>query len=83
MNAFSDVDCMGVSVDGRVIFLNIEVSEKCKFSQTQYQINGVLWYSFESAVGYDDLYDETVHGIKRYGRNWNLECRIKESFSNF
>lgn len=77
MNAFSDVDCMGVSVDGRVIFLNIEVSEKCKFSQTQYQINGVLWYSFESAVGYDDLYDETVHGIKRYGRNWNLECRIK------
>jgi hypothetical protein len=77
MDATPETDCMGVEKDGRIIFTDIRESENCHFTQSEQIADGVIWYSFKSSVGYDDLYDETTDGIKRYGRNWNLECRIK------
>ena len=85
VNIFNSVEdqCVGVKENGLVVFRDIVESDKCKFTAgNEIDDAGVLWYTTSFVVGYDDLTDTDPWGneaIFRYGRNWNLVCRIKAS----
>lgn len=82
MNALDENECVGQKADGNVNFENIVQDTRCDFTRgAEVDEAGVLWYVQSFVVGYDDLMDDGPNGpvFKRYGQNWNLECRIKAS----
>ena len=57
--------------------------DQCSFGASTYDmVNGTKYEIYRFAVGYDDMiqqdpFNNTV--VKRYGKHWNLGCRIKSS----
>ena len=78
---FGGSSCVGASDGENVYFNNIVENSNCDFSlDMQTDEGGTLWYTQSFSVGYDDLTDQDFPNlIFRYGRNWNMECRIKAS----
>ena len=79
---FGGSSCVGVNDgEGNVRFTNIVEDENCDFTLSRETDEaGTLWYTQSFSVGYDDLTDPDYPLLVfRYGRNWNMECRIKAS----
>ena len=89
MNAINDGECIGQKDGyGNVIYRNVVNNTRCEFSVShEIDSQGVLFYTQTFVVGYDDLvlemFPDEPPVIKRYGQNWNFNCRIRASDTQY
>ena len=88
MNAINDGECIGQKDGyGNVIYRNVVNNDKCQFTANHTDSHGVLFYTQTFVVGYDDLvlemFPDEPPVIKRYGQNWNFNCRIRASDTKY
>ena len=61
----------------------IDGQDYCDLGEPDFLIeDDIKWELFEFSVGFDDLIDKDPVGntiIKRYGKHWNLGCKVKVS----
>jgi len=82
VTVFGTSRCEGNEDGDSVVFENvIDGHHYCDLGKPTFEINnGTKWETFEFAVGFDDLVDVDPLGnqiVKRYGKYWNLGCRVK------